>query len=283
MKRYGTLIDAADLAHHLHDTRWRVFDCSFDLVHPHAGELAYREAHIPGALYAHLERDLSGPLNGRNGRHPLPDPARFAAKLGEWGVGSDTQVVAYDDAGGTYAVRLWWMLRWLGHDAVAVLDGGLNAWEAAGHDLTDAESHHPHAVFQTALKAGMAVDAGFVESQLRQDGGWLLDARNAQRFRGENETLDPVGGHIPGAINRFFKDNLDPAGRFKPADVLRSEYRQLLEGRDASEIVHSCGSGVTACHNLLAMEVAGLTGSRLYPGSWSEWCADPARPIATGS
>ncbi len=283
MKRFTTLIGATDLAQHLHDTHWRVFDCSFDLVHLHAGELAYREAHIPGALYAHLERDLSGPLTGRNGRHPLPDPARFAAKLGEWGVGSDTQVVAYDDVAGTYAVRLWWMLRWLGHEAVAVLDGGLNAWEAAGHGLTDAESQYSHAIFKPRLREEMAVDVRFVESQSPQDGVRLLDARNAQRFRGENETLDPVGGHIPGAVNRFFKDNLEPSGRFKPAEVLQAEYRQLMDGRDATEIVHSCGSGVTACHNLLAMEVAGLPGSRLYPGSWSEWCADPARPIASGS
>ncbi len=283
MNTFNTLIDADALAHHLHDARWRVFDCSFDLVHPHAGELAYREAHIPGAIYAHLERDLSGPLNGRNGRHPLPDPARFAAKLGEWGVASDTQVVVYDDVAGTYAVRLWWMLRWLGHDAVALLDGGLNAWEAAGHDLTDAETQHPHAVFTPRLRPDMAVDVHFVESQPPRDGVKILDARNAQRFRGENETLDPVGGHIPGAVNRFFKDNLVPTGRFKPAEVLKTEFRQLMDGRGATEVIHSCGSGVTACHNLLAMEVAGLSGSRLYPGSWSEWCADPSRPIATGS
>ncbi len=282
MKVFSTLVGAADLAHHLHDARWRVFDCSFDLVHPHAGELAYREVHIPGAIYAHLERDLSGPLTGRNGRHPLPDPARFAARLSEWGVGNDTQVVVYDDAGGTYAVRLWWMLRWLGHDAVALLDGGINAWEAAGYETSDAETKHPHAVFVPRLRPEMAVDVRFVESQSARDGVRLLDARNPQRFRGENETLDPVGGHIPGAVNRFFKDNLLPDGRFKPAEVLRGEYQALLAGRGASEVVHSCGSGVTACHNLLAMEVAGLAGSRIYPGSWSEWCADPARPVATG-
>ncbi len=282
MKVFSALVSVEDLAHHLHDARWRVFDCSFDLVHTHAGELAYREVHIPGAIYAHLERDLSGPLTGKNGRHPLPDPARFAAKLGEWGVGNDTQVLVYDDAGGTYAVRMWWMLRWLGHDAVALLDGGINAWEEAGHETTDAESKHPHAVFVPRLRPGMAVDARFVESQSPQDGVRLLDARNPQRFRGENETLDPVGGHIPGAVNRFFKDNLLPDGRFKPAEALRAEYQALLAGRGAAEVVHSCGSGVTACHNLLAMEVAGLTGSRIYPGSWSEWCADPARPVATG-
>ena len=283
MKRYTTLIAADELAHHLHDARWRVFDCSFDLVHPHAGELAYREAHIPGAIYTHLERDLSGPLTGRNGRHPLPDPAHFAARLAEWGVGSDTQVVAYDDAGGTYAVRLWWMLRWLGHDAVAVLDGGLNSWEARGHELSEAQSTHRPAGFAARLRGDMTVDAATVADLLGRGEIRLLDARNAQRYRGENETLDPVGGHIPGALNRFFKDNLDPAGRFKPAATLRAEYIALLADRAAQDVVHSCGSGVTACHNLLAMEVAGLAGSRLYPGSWSEWCADPARPVATGA
>lgn len=282
MTPFTTLVSAEDLARHLHDARWRVFDCSFDLVHPHAGEIAYREAHIPGALYAHLERDLSGPKNGRNGRHPLPDAAHFAARLSEWGVGADTQVVAYDDAGGTYAVRLWWMLRWLGHDAVAVLDGGLMAWEASGRDLTDAGPHVSHAAFAPQIRPDAAVDAAHVEGRLGDPRMLLLDARNPQRYRGENETLDPVAGHIPGAANRFFKDNLDARGRFKPAEALRSEFLQLMGDRAAGEIVHTCGSGVTACHNLLAMEVAGLSGSLLYPGSWSEWCADPGRPAATG-
>ena len=278
MRAFTTLVGVADLAQHLHDARWRVFDCSFDLAHTHAGELAYREVHIPGAIYAHLERDLSGPITGKTGRHPLPDPVRFAAKLGEWGVGNETQVVVYDDAGGTYAVRLWWMLRWLGHDAVALLDGGINAWEAAGHETTDAESHHPTAVFVPRLRPELAVDVRFVEkSRSAQDGVRLLDARNPQRFRGENETLDPVAGHIPGAVNRFFKDNLLPDGRFKPAQVLRHEFAAYAA--TLPTLVHSCGSGVTACHNLLAMEHAGLAGTRLYAGSWSEWCSDPARPV----
>ncbi len=200
------------------------------------------------------------------------------------GDGRQTQfltVITRDEATERFQRHL--KLEPLGHETVAVLDGGLNAWEAAGHDLTDAESQHPHALFTPQLRQEMAVDVHFVESQSPQDGVRLLDARNAQRFRGENETLDPVGGHIPGAVNRFFKDNLERSGRFKPAEVLQAEYRQLMGGRDATEIVHSCGSGVTACHNLLAMEVAGLPGSRLYPGSWSEWCADPSRPIATGN
>lgn len=282
MKRFTTLIGVEDLAHHLHDARFRVVDCSFDLAQPRAGELAYREAHIPGAVYAHLERDLSGPLNGRNGRHPLPEPATFAARLGAWGVDNATQVIAYDDAGGTYAVRLWWMLRWVGHDAVAVLDGGINAWEAAGRETTDAEPSPAPALFVPRARREMTLDAAGVAQALAERRIGLLDARNAQRFRGENETLDPVGGHIPGAINRFFKDNLGADGRFKPAEALRGEFRSLLAGRAAAEWVHSCGSGVTACHNLLAMELAGLPGSRLYPGSWSEWCADPSRPVATG-
>ncbi|MDR2188844.1 MAG: sulfurtransferase [Azonexus sp.] len=277
---FTTLIDAADLARHLHDVGWRVVDCSFDLAQPRAGELAYREAHIPGAVYAHLERDLSAPAGGGRGRHPLPDPARLAAWLGAAGIGNDTQVVVYDDAGGTYAGRMWWLLRWLGHDAVALLDGGIDAWEAAGGALTDDASRPPRAVFTPHLRASMAVDAAFVESRLATIR--LLDARNDQRFRGENETLDPVGGHIPGAVNRFFKDNLLPGGRFKPAAALRAEYAALLAGYEVAEVIHACGSGVTACHNLLAMEIAGLSGTRLYPGSWSEWCADPARPVATG-
>ncbi|MDR2238828.1 MAG: STAS/SEC14 domain-containing protein [Zoogloeaceae bacterium] len=281
LERFTTLIDAADLARHLQDADWRVFDCSFDLAHPHAGELAYREAHIPGAVYAHLERDLAAPAGGGRGRHPLPDPARLAAWLGEAGVGNGTQVVVYDDAGGTYAGRMWWLLRWLGHDAVALLDGGVGAWEAAGGALTDAPSRPPRAVFTPHVRTDMTVDVGFVQTRLAEGGIRLLDARNAQRFRGENETQDPVGGHIPGAINRFFKDNLLPDGRFKSAAALRTEYAALLDGRGAAQVVNSCGSGVTACHNLLAMEIAGLPGSRLYPGSWSEWCADPARPIAT--
>ncbi|HMM53812.1 MAG TPA: sulfurtransferase [Candidatus Desulfobacillus sp.] len=282
MKTFTTLIGAAELAPHLDDARWRVFDCSFDLVHPQAGELAWREARIPGALYAHLERDLSGPITGKTGRHPLPDPDRFAARLGEWGVGNDSQVVAYDDAGGTYAARLWWMLRWLGHDAVALLDGGIDAWEAAGFETGDVSPTPVPTVFVPRLRPQMAVDLAFMTEPAKSGAVFLLDARNAQRFRGENETLDPVAGHIPGSVNRFFMDNLQADRRFKPAEALRAEYEALLGDRGAGEVVHSCGSGVTACHNLLAMEVAGLSGSRLYPGSWSEWCADPSRPVATG-
>ncbi|MBI4757015.1 MAG: sulfurtransferase [Betaproteobacteria bacterium] len=281
MSLYTTLVSADDLARHLHDHNWRVFDCSFDLMQPRAGEIFYREAHIPGAIYAHLERDLSGPLNGRNGRHPLPDPAQLAARLAQWGVGTETQVVAYDDAGGTYAVRMWWLLRWLGHDAVAVLDGGLTAWEQARHELVEDEARAQHASFVSSLRPETCVDAAFIESHLGDPAILLVGARNPQRFRGENEVLDPVAGHIPGAVNRFFLDNLDASRRFKSAHQLRAEFEALLDGRYPEQVVHVCGSGVTACHNLLAMEVAGLRGSRLYPGSWSEWCGDPARPVAT--
>lgn len=279
---HTTLVDPATLERHLGDPRWIVLDVRHELTQPSWGEEEYREEHIPGARFLHLDRDLSAPKTGRNGRHPLPSPSAAAATFGAAGIDATKQVVVYDQGPGAYAARCWWMLRWLGHDAVALLDGGINAWEAAGYETTDAESKHPHAVFVPRLRPDMAVDVGFVESQSAQDGVRLLDARNPQRFRGENETLDPVGGHMPGAVNRFFKDNLLPDGRFKPAEALRAEYQALLAGWRAEEVVHSCGSGVTACHNQLAMEVAGLVGSRLYPGSWSEWCADPARPVATG-
>lgn len=258
-----------------------IIDCGFDLADPAAGERAWAEAHLPGSFYLHLERDLSGAKTGRNGRHPLPERAAFAATLGRLGIGPATQVVALDRQGGPYAARLWWMLRWLGHEAVAVLDGGLDAWRAAGGSVDGRAPGAPAAPpypERTPLAGSIETEALLPElGRLR-----LVDARAGERFRGDVEPLDPVAGHIPGALNRFFKDNLGADGRFKPAELLRTEYEALL-GRDAAAAtVHHCGSGVTACHNLLAMEHAGLAGSRLYPGSWSEWCADPARPVARG-
>ncbi len=258
-----------------------IVDCGFDLVDTEAGERAWREAHVAGASYLHLDRDLSGAKTGRNGRHPLPERATFAATLGRLGITPATQVIALDRQGGLYAARLWWMLRWLGHEAVAVLDGGHDAWQAAG-GAVDAEPPAQRAAAPYPERAPLAgsTSADALAAQLGRVR--LVDARAGERFRGEVEPLDKAAGHIPGAINRFFKDNLEVGGRFKPADQLRREFEALL-GRDAaSQTVHQCGSGVTACHNLLAMEHAGLTGSRLYPGSWSEWSADPVRPIARG-
>jgi thiosulfate/3-mercaptopyruvate sulfurtransferase len=276
------LVSADELIAHIGDPTWRIIDCRHDLGNTEYGANAYAKGHIPGALFLHLDRDMSGAKNGRTGRHPLPDPAVFAKRMGECGVGPDTQVVAYDNEGGIFASRLWWMLRWLGHDNVALLDGGLPGWRRAKQALvTDVPSVTPTA-FQARPQA-LVVNADEVLANLQSPNTLILDARAPERFSGEEETLDPVGGHIPGAVNRFYFDNLDDAGcYFKPADELLAEYNALLAGRDPARVVQQCGSGVTACHNLLAMEIAGLNGSKLYPGSWSEWCADPARPIATG-
>ena len=275
---YGTLVSSAVLADHLFDPGWRVFDCRHQLNDPAAGSRAYATAHLPGAFFLHLDQDLSGPTNGRNGRHPLPDLLLLADKLGAAGVALDTQVIAYDDAGGAFASRLWWLLRWLGHDRVAVLDGGIDRWLAEGRPLaTDSPSSLP-ATLEVDLRAAVT-SSDAVLASLGQSGFCLIDARAPERFRGENETLDPVGGHIPGARNRFFRDNLDVDGCFRPAAELRREFLALLAGSPPEQAVMSCGSGVTACHNLLAMEIAGLPGARLYAGSWSEWCSDPARPV----
>lgn len=278
-----TLVSVDLLAAHLDDPSWRVFDCRHDLRNLGYGEQAYAKGHIPGALFLHLDRDLSGPMTGTNGRHPLPDIESFAARMSACGVGPDTQVVAYDNEGSVFAARLWWMLRWLGHDKVAVLDGGLPGWRRAKLPLETELHPVAPAEFVARPREGIKVDAAHVLAHLRSPEMLLLDARSPDRYAGENETLDPVGGHIPGARNRFYAENLDDAGCFfKPADELRAEFADLLDGRDPRQVVQQCGSGVTACHNLLAMEVAGLAGSRIYPGSWSEWCSDPARPVATG-
>jgi thiosulfate/3-mercaptopyruvate sulfurtransferase len=278
---YTTLIAALDLAAHLHDPDWVVIDCRFDLTNPEFGVQAWRRSHIEGAFFLDIDIDLCGPRTGRNGRHPLPDPVQLAARLGACGIDAHTQIVVYDDTDGMFAARLWWLMRWLGHQRVAVLDGGLQAWCRAGQALDEGR---PHAVARRYVPtaAGDGIDADYVLAHLGRPDMLLLDARSPDRFRGENEMLDPVGGHVPGAINRYFRDNLAEDGCFKPAAQLRAEFDAVLAGQAAAQVVHQCGSGVTACHNLLAMEVAGLGGSRLYAGSWSEWCADPARPIATG-
>ncbi|KAI5916883.1 sulfurtransferase [Thauera sp. 2A1] len=278
---FATLIGALDLAQRLRDADWVVIDCRFDLANPDFGYQAWRRSHIPGAFFLDLDTDLSGFRSGTNGRHPLPDPAQLAARLGECGIDNHSQVVAYDDTGGMFAARLWWLMRWLGHHRVAVLDGGLQAWCRAGQAL-DAETPEPiQRSYTFSLQPGR-VDADYVAAHLGGTDMLLLDARSPDRFRGENEMLDPVGGHIPGAINRFFRDNLVTDGCFKQASVLREEFGALLAARNPHQVVHQCGSGVTACHNLLAMEAAGFHGSRLYAGSWSEWCADPSRPVASG-
>ncbi|MFN3297096.1 sulfurtransferase [Caldimonas sp.] len=260
-----------------------LIDVSFDLADPAAGEAAYLQAHLPGAHYLHLERDLSGAKTGRNGRHPLPTREDFAARIAALGIGPDTPVVVYDRQGAMFAARAWWMLRWLGHQAVAVLDGGLPAWQAIGAALQAGPVAPPAPRAYPLRPAAVAMrDAQAVLQALGTPGQRLIDARAPERYRGDVEPLDPVAGHIPGAINRFFKDNLDADGRFRPAQALQAEFRALLGDTPVQAVVHQCGSGVTACHNLLAMEAAGLHGSALYPGSWSEWCADPTRPVERG-
>lgn len=277
---FGTLVSADELARHLDDADWIVCDCRHDLAQYDAGRRAYAEGHIPGARFLHLDEDLSGPKTGVNGRHPLPHPQTLALRLGAVGIDNAKQVVAYDASGGYYGARLWWMLRWLGHERVAVLDGGWQAWAAGDYPVTQDPVMTVPTTYTARPHPALAVDVAYVQSRLGDSSMGVVDARSADRFRGENETLDPVAGHIPGAANRFFKLNLDAEGRFKDAGTLKAEFDALLAGRDPRVVVHQCGSGVTACHNLLAMEHAGLTGSRLFPGSWSEWVSDRSRPVA---
>ncbi len=292
-----TLIGTAELASHLGDSSWVIFDSRHDLAKPAAGEAAYRAGHIPGARSISLDRELAAPLTGKNGRHPLPSADDFARVLVRHGVSKEKQVVVYDDAGGMFAARLWWMLRWLGHDAVAVLDGGYPKWLKEGRPVsTDipAGLDISGSAAQTGSASGsgttaptpkpLAVNVHDVLANLNtvKPAFTLLDARIPERYRGEMEPIDPVAGHIPGALNRPNRDNLTADGTFKLPAALRSEFQAVLGSTPASEAVHFCGSGVAACHNVLAMEVAGLSGSRLYPGSWSEWVADPSRPVAKG-
>lgn len=280
---YTTLVDTATLATHLDDPQWLVVDCRFVLRDPTAGRRAYATAHIPGARYAHLNDDLSSPPTPRSGRHPLPDPARLALTLGRWGIDQTKQVVAYDDSAGAIAARLWWLLRWLGHRAVAVLDGDWRAWNREQRPRTAASPDVAPARFMPHLDSLPHVSADEVARLMQAGTTSLLDARSEERFRGEIEPFDKVAGHVPGAINLPFEDNLQPNGCFLPAPALRTQYQELLRDRAPSAVVHMCGSGVTACHNLLAMEHAGLADSRLYVGSWSEWITDTTRPVATGA
>lgn len=278
---HRNLIDPTVLLQNLRREDWIVMDVRHDLMHPDAGALAWAEGHIPGSVHLDLDAVLSGAKTGSNGRHPLPDRQELTHRLEEAGVGSGTQVVACDAHGGMFAARLWWLLRWLGHDAVAVLDGGIPAWVLAGGEITtDIAPGWPRGSLASRPSLVETVTAVEVESSLGRNASLVVDARSPDRFRGENETLDPVGGHIPGAVNRFFRDNLAADGRFKEPEVLRAELELLLGGRTAEQAMMQCGSGVTACHNLLAMEIAGLPGASLYPGSWSEWCSDPRRPVA---
>ncbi len=276
-----TLVTVDELAEHLNDPQWVVVDCRHSLQDLQSGRRAYVQGHIPGAFFAGVEDDLAGTKTGKNGRHPMPDPARFAAFLRELGVNGETQIVAYDAGADMFAARMWFLCRHAGHEAVAVLDGGMTAWSAAGKPVSAEEPPRPGTgTFQPHPRRELTVDAEAVLASLEDNAFCVLDARTADRFAGQNETIDPVAGHIPGALNRPFKTNFDEHGLFKPPAQLRDEFAQLAV--HPKRLVHQCGSGVSAAVNYLAMEHAGIEGSRLYPGSWSEWIADPARPVATG-
>jgi len=280
---YKTLIDAEPLSQHLMDPNWVILDCRHDLLNPDFGRSAFEEGHIQNAQFASIDNDLSGAKMGADGvfrgRHPLPDRAALIEALRRFGISDSSQVVAYDGQGSMYAARAWWLLRWIGHEAVAVLDGGLGAWTAAGHPVVTPVAARSRGNIAERHTLTRTVAVSDLVENLSTRRYQVVDARANDRFRGENETIDPVGGHIPGAKNRFFKDNLAADGRFRDAASLKAAFAPF--GAPAQAVMQ-CGSGVTACHNLLAMEIAGLHGAALYGGSWSEWCSNPARPVATG-
>lgn len=277
---YGTIVDCHTLAGHLHDPDWVVVDCRFTLSDTEAGRRAYAAAHIPGARYAHLEEDLSGPVTATSGRHPLPDPQRLARKFGEWGIRHDTQLVVYDDSFGAMAARLWWLARWFGLESVALLDGGLPRWQREGHPLTAELPVITPTTCRPSVRQNLWVDAACAAVAAKDPNWLLIDARAEERFNGERETIDPVAGHIPGAINVPYEDNLHLSGRLSAPEELRELYLAQMGAVPSDQVVLMCGSGVTACHNILAMEHAGLPGAKLYVGSWSQWITDPSRPVA---
>lgn len=278
---HTTLIAADELAARLHDPDLVLCDVRHDLGKPGWGDEQYRAGHIPGAMFVHLDRELSAATSGSNGRHPLPTPETAARLFGQLGITEGRQVVAYDQGSGMFAARLWWMLHWLGFEAAAVLDGGLAKWTAEGLPLETAVPARKPAPF-SIRRVAPTVSASGVMASLPRHTLVLLDARAAERYRGDTEPLDPVAGHIPGARNRPYSQNLNADGTFKHPAFLRAEFEGVLAGDAPELVVHHCGSGVTACHNILAMEVAGFPPTRLYPGSWSEWCSDASRPVATG-
>jgi len=280
---YRTLVDTQTLETHLEDPRWSIVDCRFVLSDLGAGRRAYQAGHIPGAVYAHLEDDLSSPVGPNTGRHPLPNPKTLAEKLGGWGISNKSQVVVYDATFGAVAARLWWLLRWLGHEAVAVLDGDIRKWEREKRAITTELPVVTRAPFHPTINNNLWVDTNHVMEIVGGQRGLIIDARAEERFKGELEPFDKVAGHIPGAINVSYEDNLDFSGEFLAAEELRQAYGERMGELASTDVVQMCGSGVTACHNALAMEHAGLTGSRVYIGSWSEWITDPARPFVKAS
>jgi thiosulfate/3-mercaptopyruvate sulfurtransferase len=287
---FTALIDAADLRDFLDKPGLVIIDCRFDLANPEGGRRAYLQGHIPRARYADLNRDLSAPISATSGRHPLPAPAEFASTMQRLRIGRASQVIAYDDSAGAFAARAWWLLRWMGHDAVAVLDGGIKAWIGIGGRLESGEADPLPAAAPSGdyggvhqVNAAAVIDAAGVAARLKDPGYLLIDARAPERFAGSVEPIDSVAGHVEGAVNQPFSANLGADGRFLPAAELRRLWQQRIAGRKPEQVAAMCGSGVTACHNLLSLELAGLSGAKLYAGSWSEWIRDPTRPIARGA
>jgi len=279
---YTTLVDTETLNHHLYDPDWVVLDCRFTLTDTEAGWRDYEENHIPGARYVHLDNDMAAPVTEDTGRHPLPDIEVLAKKLGEWGIDNSKQIVVYDDAFGSMACRMWWLLRWFGHDNVALLDGVLPKWIREKRPLTRDRPDITAATFMPHVRDALWVDANAAKAAADDIDRALIDARSEERFTGEVEPLDKVAGHVPGAISNPYDENLDIGGDLMPVDELQELYTDLLADVKPENVIHMCGSGVTACHSILAMEVAGMKGSRLYAGSWSEWITDSRRSIAMG-
>lgn len=276
---FTTLIGTGELAAHVADPGWITIDCRFQLADDTWGQRQYLTAHIPGAVYAHLNRDLSGPPTGANGRHPLPDPGVFIHTCIRLGVGTGMQVVVYDQDNGMFASRLWWMLRWMGHESVAVLDGGFAKWTAESRPVSEGNDARPPQTLTARPRPEMLADVRDVAALVERHDAMLLDARAPERYRGDIEPIDRIPGHIPCAVNYPFQQNVDGQGVFLPADELRGRLSAALGAIRPDQVVCYCGSGVTACQNLLAMEHAGLRGAKLYAGSWSEWSSDPARPV----
>lgn len=277
----NTVVSANIVKENLDHDNWIIIDCRFSLANPEIGINTYRLGHIPNARYAHLNNDLSSAVTSLTGRHPLPDFNQLTKKITAWGITFNNQIVVYDDAGGTFAARLWWLLRCLGHTQVAVLDGGIQQWLALGYPIT---THLPVCTagrFKAYLDTSQWLETRQIENSLAKKSICLIDARMPERYRGEHEPIDPIAGHIPGALNRPFQSNLNTEGLFLSPSVLNQQFKALIQNIPTEQVIHMCGSGVTACHNLLAMEHAGLAGSKLYAGSWSEWIRDKNRPVAT--
>lgn len=280
---YTSLVSAQETSQHLQDSSWRIIDCRFDLKNPQLGLEKYKAGHIPGATYADLNKDLSSPITSTSGRHPLPDIATINQKLGSWGIRADTQVVVYDDAYGSYAARLWWILRWLGHQNVAVLDGGITHWQQLGLPLTTEIPSIAEAEFITKANNNLISDTTSMEKAVNNPDLTIIDVRDPERFQGIKEPIDKIAGHVPGAINIPWKTNLDKTGLFLEPVKLATHYEVILKSRNSRNLVFMCGSGVTACHGLLAMAVIGHDDPRLYPGSWSEWIQNPDHPVESGA